>query len=115
MTFAGSLGGRLSWSLRCANAPAEATPSIAITTNCRSSLIISDFLLMQVPAHGREKEMRRPIWQQERCHKTEQHEFGAFCAKSLTVHAEIRTVSNRAAPYRITQKATRRSKLPTIH
>src|SRR5215217_6915834 len=69
MTLAGSFGGRLSWPLRCANAPADTMPSIAITSSsCRSNLIISAFFSScQVPAQEGERDAltRR---QQDRCH-----------------------------------------------
>jgi hypothetical protein len=72
MTFAGSFGGgRLSWSLRCANAPAETSPSIASTTNCLTNFTIRLSLLMPFcGAHGREKEMRRHERQQDKCHRS---------------------------------------------
>jgi hypothetical protein len=54
-----SFGGRLS-PFFCANAPAETTPSITITSNSRSSLIISPISPHAKFAHGREKELRRP-------------------------------------------------------
>ena len=61
MTFTRSLGGRFSCSFRCANAPADTTPSIAITKSCRISLIIfSLFSSASLTAHWREKESRCP-------------------------------------------------------
>jgi hypothetical protein len=59
MTFAGSFGGRLSWSLRCANDPADTTPTIAKTsTPFRISLIICAFSPHANLLRRREKEMR---------------------------------------------------------
>jgi hypothetical protein len=59
MTFAGSFGGRLSWSLRCANAPADTTPSIAITsTPFRISFVIFNLFSSCKFLRKREKEMR---------------------------------------------------------
>src|SRR5829696_2760878 len=93
MTFTVSFGGRFSWPLRCAKAPTDTTPSINITSISRISLIIfQPFSSFTVPAHGREKELRRPASEQERCHET--------LGESLTVSRQIRTVSNFAAPYR---------------
>ena len=68
MTFTGSFGGRLSWSLRCANVPADTTPSIAITSNCRINFIISAFSPHAKFLRRREKEMRLTSRQQDRCH-----------------------------------------------
>jgi hypothetical protein len=67
MTLAGSFGGRLSLSLFCAKAPAETTPSIAITKISRISLII-----FSLSPHARlrawEGERVAPTTrQQERC------------------------------------------------
>src|SRR4030095_12207711 len=68
MTFAGSFGGRLSWSFFCANAPTDTTPSIAITSNSRISLIIFSLFSSCHVLRRREKEMRRTERQQDRCH-----------------------------------------------
>ena len=104
MTTTGSLGGRLSWPLRCANAPAETTPSIAITINCRISLIIFQaFSSCKFPRTGG----RKRCAVQEAARQVPQNRTAvpaAFPPKSLTVHAQIRTVSNSAAPYRIAHK-----------
>src|ERR1700741_2077299 len=68
MTFAGSFGGRLSWSFFCANAPTETTPSIAITSNSLTSLIIFSLILL-MPSSAQEGERDALPWrQQDRCH-----------------------------------------------
>jgi hypothetical protein len=55
-TISLSFGGRLSRSFFCANAPTETTPSIAITSNSRISLIIfSYFPSYQAPRMGGRK------------------------------------------------------------
>ena len=106
ITFAGSLGGRLSWSLRCANDPADTTPSIANTSsNCRSSLIISTVSPLAKSCAGGRK----------RCADRRGSKTGAtyFRTKSLTKRAENRTVSHLAAPYRARALAAKRHKTLT--
>jgi hypothetical protein len=48
----------LSWSLFCANAPTDTTPSIAIKSTSRNSLIISNRFSSCQLLRRREKEMR---------------------------------------------------------
>ena len=94
MTLAGSFGGRLSWPLRCANTPADTTPSIAITKSCRINLIIfKPFLLCQYLLRMEGERVAPSRKLQERCH--------VLLGESLSVIAHFRTVSNFAAPYRI--------------
>jgi hypothetical protein len=69
MTTTGSLGGRLSWSFRWANAQAAATTSITSTTICRINLIVLTDPPRAKYANRREKETRRQSNQQARCHE----------------------------------------------
>src|SRR6185369_3277622 len=67
MTFAGSLGGRLS-SFLWANAPTDTTPSIAITSNSRISLIIFSLSPHATFCAGGRKRCADRRGQQDRCH-----------------------------------------------
>jgi hypothetical protein len=90
----------LSLSFFCANAPSEATPSIVNNRRFRISLFIPYLcLLMQYPcAHGREKVMRRPLSQQDQCHRGWALSPQISDEESLP-RSRNRTVSNWLAPY----------------
>src|SRR6185503_2229839 len=93
MTFAGSFGGRLSWSLRCATAPADTMPSIAIISNSsRSNLIISAFFSScQVPAQEGERDAltrrqqdRRHVFSDEKSNKPRGNSHGFELSRTLS-------------------------------